>query len=167
MAPGQQKQYCEKIVELVTSKAVDIDKLARDFQKNGVKWHQALTCFLMYVNEPTYSLFDVIDSFKPCFDLAVDGNGYESLMFCLIKLYRGEENLGLPSGNYKLSAAARLETFKGLTLYSNKGAEPWVRWLVQYVIRLYSLYEVRRDFDDKIDTVKSAEYDNTCQLLVD
>ena len=121
----------------------------------------------MYVNEPTYSLFDVIDSFKPCFDLAVDGNGYESLMFCLIKLYRGEENLGLPSGNYKLSAAARLETFKGLTLYSNQGAEPWVRWLVQYVIRLYSLYEVRRDFDDKIDTVKSAEYDNTCQLLVD
>jgi len=54
-----------------------------------------------------------------------------------------------------------------LTLNSNKGPEPLVRWLVQYVIRLYSLFEVRRDCDDKIDTVQSTAYDNSCQLLVD
>ena len=39
MAPGQQHKYCEKIVELITSKEVDIDKLAGDFKKNEVKWH--------------------------------------------------------------------------------------------------------------------------------
>lgn len=121
----------------------------------------------MYVNEPPYTLFQVIDTFRPCFDLAVDRNGFESLMFTLIKLYRGEENLWLPNGGQKRSAVAQLETFQGLTLYSNKAAEPSIRWLVQYVVRLYSEYEGRRDFEDKIDTISSTQYDNTCQLLID
>ena len=150
---SSQSQSFKRIINLISAQSEDYSRFVQgqigQGQQHSISWQQALCSHLLFILEPQRSLSDVLKQFmaeESCRRLTKTGqNGAEDLLFALLRLYVGDNQAGPEHVATKLRSFCNIE----VTKETSRTQEFEMRWLVQYVLRLYSSFETSLDEDGR------------------